>query len=61
LRRHLEGLPVSARPDTFSYRAEKFVKRNSVAVASAALVFLLLIVGVSGIFGNTSVPSDNAF
>ncbi len=27
--RHLAGLPVTARPDTFSYRAEKFVKRNS--------------------------------
>jgi hypothetical protein len=41
LRRHLEGLPVTARPDTFSYRAEKFVKRNFAAVASAALVFLI--------------------
>ncbi len=49
LRRHLVGLPVSARPATFSYRAEKFVKRNRVAVASAALVFLILIIGVAGI------------
>ena len=49
LRRHLQGLPVAARPDTFSYRAEKFIKRNRVPVASAALVFLLLIGGVVGI------------
>jgi hypothetical protein len=49
LRRHLEGLPVTARPDTFSYRAEKFVKRNFAAVASAALVFLILIAAVAGI------------
>ncbi len=49
VRRHLAGLPVTARPDTFSYRAEKFVKRNFVSVASAALVFLLLIGGVVGI------------
>jgi eukaryotic-like serine/threonine-protein kinase len=49
LRRHLQGLPVVARPDTFSYRAEKFIKRNRVSVASAALVFLLLIGGVVGI------------
>ncbi|MDQ2747890.1 MAG: tetratricopeptide repeat-containing serine/threonine-protein kinase, partial [Acidobacteriota bacterium] len=49
LRRHLDGLPVTARPDTFSYRAEKFIKRNRVSVASAALVFVLLIGGVVGI------------
>ena len=49
LRRHLAGLPVAARPDTFSYRAEKFVKRNRVSVASAALVFLILIAGIAGI------------
>jgi len=49
LRRHLAGLPVTARPDTFSYRAEKFISRNRVSVASAALVFLVLIVGVIGI------------
>ena len=28
VRRHLEGLPVRARPDTFGYRAGKFVRRN---------------------------------
>ena len=45
--RHLEGLPVIACPDTFSYRAEKFIKRNRGAVASAALVFTILIVGMA--------------
>ena len=49
LRRHLAGLPVAARPDTFSYRAEKFIKRNAVSVTFAALVFLLLIGGIGGI------------
>ncbi len=49
LRRHLAGLPVAARPDTFSYRAEKFVKRNAVSVVSAALVFVILIGGIGGI------------
>ena len=42
LRRHLEGLPVSARRDTFGYRAGKFLRRNKLAAgiagASAALV-----------------------
>ncbi len=49
IRRHLDGLPVTARPDTFSYRAEKFIKRNLIAVGSAALVFLLLAIGIGGI------------
>lgn len=49
VRRHLEGLPVTARPDTFSYRAEKFIKRNRVSVISGALVFLALLASVIGI------------
>lgn len=49
LRLHLEGLPVTARPDTFSYRAEKFVRRNRVAVASAGLMILIFLAGVGGI------------
>jgi eukaryotic-like serine/threonine-protein kinase len=49
IRRHLDGLPVMARPDTFSYRAEKFIKRNRLAVGSAALVFLLLAIGIGGV------------
>ena len=42
--RHLEGRPVIARPDTFRYRAGKFVRRNRAAVAAAAL----LAVGLAG-------------
>ena len=45
LRRHLEGLPVRARPDTFGYRAGKFVRRNRVAVAAGTLVILALVGG----------------
>ncbi len=48
VRRYLAELPVSARPDTFSYRASKFVKRNRVAVLAASLVFLALIAGIVG-------------
>lgn len=47
LRRHLEGLPVIARPLTFRYRAAKFVGRNRVGVATAALVFLTLLGGIA--------------
>lgn len=47
IQRHLEGLPVIARPDTFSYRLEKFVKRNRVYVMTGTLLFLTLIAGVA--------------
>lgn len=41
--RHLNGLPVIARRDTWRYRAAKFGRRHSVAVGlSAALVLLLI-------------------
>ena len=47
LRRHCEGLPVSARKDTLGYRAGKFVRRNKVGVAAAALVVLALLGGLA--------------
>jgi eukaryotic-like serine/threonine-protein kinase len=46
LRRHLAGLPVSARKDTLTYRSEKFVKRHTAGVAAAALVLLTLVGGL---------------
>jgi serine/threonine-protein kinase len=42
VRRHLDGLPVKARPDAAVYRAGKFVRRNRVAVVVAGAVALLL-------------------
>jgi len=43
LRRHLEGLPVRARRDTFTYRAGKFLRRNRLAVSAAAVICGLLL------------------
>ncbi len=43
IRRHLTGLPVSARQDAWSYRAHKFVRRHRVGVSAAAVIVLLLI------------------
>ena len=37
VQRYLEGYPVKARPDTFSYRAPKFLKRRRVEVFATAL------------------------
>ncbi len=49
IRRHLQGLPVTARKDSWSYRAGKFVRRHRVAVAATAVVVILLITGVVAI------------
>ena len=47
LRRHREGQPVKARPDTFGYRLSKFVRRNRVGVAAAILVLASLVTGIA--------------
>jgi serine/threonine protein kinase len=47
LRRHLNHQPVSARPDSWRYRAAKFARRNRTAVALGVVVVLALIGGVA--------------
>ncbi len=47
IRRHLEGLPVAARKDTVGYRAGKFVRRNKLGIAAAALIVLSLMGGMA--------------
>ena len=47
LRRYLEHEPISARPDTITYRVGKFVRRNRVAVAVAGATFSLVIASLS--------------
>jgi tetratricopeptide (TPR) repeat protein len=42
LRRYLRHEPISARPDTFGYRAAKFVRRHRWPVATAALTIAVL-------------------
>ena len=49
IRRHLEGLPVIARSDSFAYRASKFVRRNRVAVSIAGVAAILLLLGAIAI------------
>jgi eukaryotic-like serine/threonine-protein kinase len=46
IHRHQRGLPVTARPNTFSYRAEKFFKRNRVGVMAGVLIVLIIIGGI---------------
>ena len=47
VRRHLEGQPVRARPDTLAYRTGKFLKRHRLATAAAALAVLSLVGGLA--------------
>ncbi|MEM8558568.1 MAG: serine/threonine-protein kinase, partial [Bacteroidota bacterium] len=48
LRRHADGLPVTARPDTTGYRLRKFAQRNRVGVAAAAALLVALVLGLAG-------------
>src|SRR4029079_15191466 len=47
VRRHLQDLPVQARPASRRYRAGKFVRRHRAAVAAAALAVLSLAAGLA--------------
>ena len=47
IERHLNGLPVSARPNTFSYRAGKFLRRNKIAVSAGLLILVSLVTGLA--------------
>jgi len=46
IRRHLEGAPILARPQTWRYRSGRFVRRNRIAVGAAVLVVLSLTGGL---------------
>ena len=46
VRRHIEGLPVVARGDSWTYRTGRFVRRRKLGVAAAAAIVITLIGGV---------------
>ena len=47
IRRHLQGLPVNARQDSWSYRTGKFIRRHTAIVAATMVVILTLAVGMA--------------
>lgn len=55
IHRHQRGLPVTARPNTLSYRAEKFFKRNKAAVIGGFIVVLAIIGGIVATLWQTRV------
>ncbi|MBK6459143.1 MAG: serine/threonine protein kinase [Gemmatimonadetes bacterium] len=60
IRRHLAGMPVMARTDTFRYRAGKYVRRNVAAVTAAAAVALLLVMGSAAVAWQARIATQNA-
>ena len=46
IRRHMEGLPVTARDDRLTYRVGKFIRRNKLGVGAAALLLATLTGGI---------------
>jgi eukaryotic-like serine/threonine-protein kinase len=57
IERYQRGLPVSARSDTFTYRAQKFVGRNRSAVIAAAFVLVALLGGLVATLWQASVAA----
>jgi len=55
IHRHQRGLPVTARPNTFAYRAEKFIKRHKASVFAGILIALAIMVGIAATLWQTSV------
>jgi serine/threonine-protein kinase len=55
--RHLEGLPVEARPATTGYRLRRFVSRNRTAVMSAAGAVVALLIGLGAAIWQAQVAA----
>ncbi len=61
IERHLDHLPISARPNTLSYRASRFYQRNRITVSAAAFVILALIGGLGiALWQNGKARRENA-
>ena len=55
VQRYLDGRPVRAQKDSFTYRTGKFVRRNKAAVGAAVLVALSLVVGLAAALWQANV------
>lgn len=43
IRNYMNGRPVTAHPDSLTYRARKFIRRHTIGVAATAVIIVLLI------------------
>jgi tetratricopeptide (TPR) repeat protein len=55
---YLDGRPVAARRGSFRYRAGKFIRRNRLAIAAAAVLALTLTAGLVGILWQSRVANE---
>ena len=60
IQRHLKGLPVSARPDAFSYRIYKFLQRHRTSVITTLLVLASISALILGYTSRLSQARDLA-
>ena len=60
IRRHLEGLPVTAVKGSFSYRATKFIRRNRMAIAAGSLLALTLLGGIAATIRQARIARSQA-
>ena len=60
IRRYLASMPVSARRDTFGYRAQKFVGRHKPACVGAGLIALSLLGGMAATLREARVARRQA-
>ncbi len=59
IRRHLDGLPVAARRDSWRYRAGKFAVRHKLGVAATALVLIAVLGGVAATVREARIAAAN--
>ncbi len=59
IRRHLEGLPVTARRDSWKYRAGKFAIRHKLAVIATALILTAVLGGVAATVREARIAAAN--
>ena len=60
IRRHLQGLPVTAVKGSFAYRANKFVRRNRMAIAAGVLLALTLMGGIAATIRQARIARKQA-
>ena len=59
IRRHLQALPITAAPDSISYRMGKFVQRHRAAVAAASLILLAVLTGALATLWEARIAAAN--
>lgn len=59
IRRYLDFKPVRARPDTFAYRAGKFVRRRRGLVAALAAIVVAVSAGFASSYRSARIANEN--